>query len=326
LDTYGIGADSDARFAFLGSMPDPFTMEDLERAAMTEPLIARVLCGQLVVPNFGALSEKFEDLFTKMTVQVAANNAVANQEALNVMTIDGQRLHIGSTNQYLCAGDLISVALFAASMELLGLDSVMKYVSLEPSGSKSCADILNSENLPYNPFMWNGVLALCSLLEENFGDAIAITTEYWAKLSGIDNQSYSMQYDEAFEEEDKRNNFHQVSSLVHKSLHLHKFPTKPSPDTVVSAFFRIRSIKTCTKDLGSIAAVFANGGSHPLTNIPVFQPDTVKCVLSMMYSAGCEAQSGELSFKVGVPAKSPPTCKLKVTKPRQGRPRRNRRR
>merc|ERR1719247_3602408 len=57
-------------------------------------------------------------------------------------------------------------------------------------------------------------------------------------------------------------------------------------------------------DLGSIAAVLANGGVHPMTNVTVFQPDTVKCVLSMMYSAGCEAQSGELSFKVGVPAKS----------------------
>eukprot|EP00746_Dinoflagellata_sp_MGD_P149430 gnl/MRDRNA2_/MRDRNA2_81454_c1_seq5.p1 gnl/MRDRNA2_/MRDRNA2_81454_c1~~gnl/MRDRNA2_/MRDRNA2_81454_c1_seq5.p1 ORF type:complete len:515 (+),score=85.46 gnl/MRDRNA2_/MRDRNA2_81454_c1_seq5:64-1545(+) len=226
------------------------------------------------------------------------------REALNVLTVDGQHLNCGSTDQSLCAGDLISVALFAVSMELLGLDAVMEYVSLEPSGSKSSADVLNSENLPYNPFMWNGVLALCSLLEEKVGDAITIVAECWAKLCGMASENCSIEYDEAFEAEDKRKNFHRISFLVHKSLDLKKFPAKPPPQTVVSTFFRIRAIKTSIHHLGGIAAVFANNGIHPLTNMCVFQANTVKCVLSMMYSAGCEAQSGEMSFKVGVPAKS----------------------
>jgi glutaminase len=307
LRSYGILTESDSRFAFLGNTSDPLSREDLENAATHAPVLAKALNGQLVVPNFSLFSEKFEELFLKMTQDTPTSlqqPSSCQKEALNVMTIDGQRLHFGSTDQYFCAGDLVSLALFGVTMELLGLDSIMEFVSLEPSGSESCADVLNSENLPYNPFMWNGVLALSSLLEENFGDATRITAECWAKLCGIDSQTCSIEYDETFEAEDKHKNFHRISSFVHKALHLKKFPVKPSPNTVVNTFFRLRSIKTSTQNLGSIAAVLANGGVNPVTNNVVFQPNTVKCALSMMYSAGCEAQSGELSFKVGVPAKN----------------------
>merc|ERR1719428_2022622 len=192
-------------------------------------------------------------------------------EALNVMTVDGQRLHLGPTDQYLCAGDLISVAIFAVSMELLGLDAVMEFVGTEPSGMKSCKPVLNSENLPYNPFMWNGVLALCSLLEERCGDAVEIISEHWAKLCGCVGDC-PMQYDEVFEEEDKRKNNYRVNALVYKSLDLKKFPAVVPPNIVVSTFFRLRAIKTSTTDLGSIAAVLANGGVHPNTNESVFTP------------------------------------------------------
>jgi glutaminase len=196
------------------------------------------------------------------------------------------------------------VALFAVSLELLGLDVVMEYVGTEPSGVKSNVNILNSDNLPYNPFMWNGVLALCSLLEERTGDAVEIIADYWAKLCGTSCSDCPMQHDEVFEEEDKMKNGYRVNVLVYTSFDLEKFPANTPANIVMSIFFRLRAIKTGTTDLGSIAAVLANGGVHPTTNVSVFQPDTVRQTLSMMYSAGCEAQSGELSFKVGVPAKS----------------------
>lgn len=315
LDNCGISTDSDPRWAMLGNVPDPFTKQDLDDAASQEPLLERTLAGDLVVPNFPLFCQKLEELFSQMTLELSENHTSdhqrslsdddigTDQEVLNIMTVDGQRLHLGP-DTYLCAGDLISVALFAVSMELLGLDSVKEFVGLEPSGVKSSTMILNSEGLPFNAFMWNGVLALCSLLEEKFDDAIAIIAEYWAKLCGTTTGDCPMQYDEAFEEEDMRKNGYRINALLYTSLDLQKFPANTPPNSVMSIFFRLRAIKTRTTDLGSIAAVFANSGVHPMTNVPVFQPDTVKSVLSMMYSSGCEAKSGELSFKVGVPAKS----------------------
>merc|ERR1712071_442806 len=59
-----------------------------------------------------------------------------------------------------------------------------------------------------------------------------------------------------------------------------------------------------SEDLCNIAACVANGGLNPWTGKRICAPENAKHLISLMYAAGCETQSGEFSFKVGVPAKS----------------------
>jgi len=51
-------------------------------------------------------------------------------------------------------------------------------------------------------------------------------------------------------------------------------------------------------------ATLANGGICPLTRVRVFNPTTVRNVLSLMMSCGMYDYSGEWSFTLGIPAKS----------------------
>eukprot|EP00746_Dinoflagellata_sp_MGD_P154790 gnl/MRDRNA2_/MRDRNA2_85039_c0_seq1.p1 gnl/MRDRNA2_/MRDRNA2_85039_c0~~gnl/MRDRNA2_/MRDRNA2_85039_c0_seq1.p1 ORF type:complete len:1481 (-),score=304.83 gnl/MRDRNA2_/MRDRNA2_85039_c0_seq1:760-4701(-) len=307
LDHCGFDVLGDPRFKFLEDFPDPFTAEDLGRFDKQHALLGYALRGQLVVPNFTRLCDKFEEMLATTIAEIKAQQPqnACEKEMLNVMTVDGQRLHLGQTDQYLCAGDLISLPLLALCIELFGQELIHGLVGMEPSGAKSDAAILNADNKPYNPFMWNGMLSLISLLEEKFGNTEQLIEEIWTKLCSIDDdQDSPVQCDEVWMHDDQQKHANRVMVLLYTSLDCEKFPDQVLPEKVMDIFFRLRAIRACTRGLGSIGAVFANSGRHPLTGDQIFEPETVKCVLSIMYAAGCNAQSGEFSFKVGIPAKS----------------------
>jgi len=64
----------------------------------------------------------------------------------------------------------------------------------------------------------------------------------------------------------------------------------------------IESIKASPKELSIIAGCLAFGGVCPLTKHRVFQAETVKQILSLMITCGMGVDSGEFSFRVGIPA------------------------
>jgi glutaminase len=302
LNNCGFYLDFDPRFKFLEDFPEAFSSHDLTEVVKEHPIISRALQGRLVVPNFPLLCEKVEALFARMIASIQDNDPsnMCQDESLNAMTVDGQRLQIGGCEQYVCAGDLISIAILAVSTELLGKEMVMQHVAAEPSGSDSCATILNSDGLPYNAFMWNGMLTLLALLEEKCGNAVGLIEAAWVKLC----QDTGVECDESWMKQDRQNNHYRVSVLLYTLLDINKFPDKVDSNQVMDMFFYLRALKVSTQNLGGLAAALANRGHHPLTRTKIFQVETVKGILSMMYSAGCYAQSGEISFRIGIPTKS----------------------
>jgi len=302
LNSCGFYLDFDPRFKFLDDFPDAFSSHDLTEVVEEHPIISRALQGHLVVPNFPLLCKKVETLFAGMVADIQENDPdnKCQDESLNAMTVDGQRLQIGGREQYLCSGDLIGIAILAVSTELLGKEMVMRHVAAEPSGSHSCAQILNSDGLPYNPFMWNGMLTLLALLEEKCGDAVGLVESAWSKLC----QDTIVTCDESWMEQDRLKNQYKVKVLLYTLLDNDKFPDNVDSDQVMDMFFHLRALKSSTQNLGGLAAALANRGHHPLTRQKIFKVQTVKGILSMMYSAGCYAQSGEISFRIGIPTKS----------------------
>lgn len=147
------------------------------------------------------------------------------------------------------------------------------------------------------------MLALCALLQNSLDDAFEAVADAWRLLCGGSSEQL-VQCDEVWRAEDRRKHHHRVMALLHGSLDNGKFPRVEQEKEIVDLFFQLRSISGTSEDLCSVAACLANGGLNPWTGQQICKSENAKHMLSLLYSAGCETQSGEFSFQVGVPAKS----------------------
>ena len=69
-------------------------------------------------------------------------------------------------------------------------------------------------------------------------------------------------------------------------------------------YFQSCSLEITTESLAVMGASLANGGICPTNGERVFKSESVRDVLSLMYTCGMYNYSGEFAFTVGLPAKS----------------------
>ncbi|KAI8606826.1 glutaminase [Chytriomyces sp. MP71] len=83
-------------------------------------------------------------------------------------------------------------------------------------------------------------------------------------------------------------------------------------------YFQQCSLEANTDKMALMAATYANGGVNPLTGDTIFEPATVRNVLSLMATCGMYDYSGEWNFRVGLPAKSGVSGAIWVVVPNVG--------
>jgi glutaminase len=64
------------------------------------------------------------------------------------------------------------------------------------------------------------------------------------------------------------------------------------------------SVAVNTKDLATMAATLANGGTNPVTHKKVVSSDNIDEILAVMATAGLYDDSGQWLYRTGLPAKS----------------------
>ena len=72
----------------------------------------------------------------------------------------------------------------------------------------------------------------------------------------------------------------------------------------VEYYIQMNCMKLSTVEMAMVAGTLANGGTNPVTRLPVFSNLTVQHCLSLMFSCGMYDYSGEFAYGVGIPAKS----------------------
>ena len=285
---------------------DEFPSVFKEKSAILE----KVLTNNLVIPNFEEFKSKIVEIYSKVsrnTEGKVANYipqlARMNPEyfGISVCTADGQRLDIGDTNVSYSVQSTSKPITYCLALEELGVNKVHQHVGREPSGRGFNELTLNQDGLPHNPMINAGAIMCASMIRHDLGisDRFDYVLNQWQRLCGDKKPGFNNAV--YLSEKGTADRNHALGYFMKEK---NAFPEWADLLESLDFYFQCCSIEIDSGMHASIAATLANAGICPTTGEKIFNPETVKCCLSLMYSCGMYDYSGEFAFSTGLPGKS----------------------
>ena len=215
-----------------------------------------------------------------------------------VATVDGHLYEVGDTRQPFTIQSISKPFVYALALQDHGTDEVLSKIGVEPSGDAFNSISLHRDNgRPFNPMINAGAIAATGLVrgatsDEKIERIVALCSQCAGRRLSVDDAVYRSERDTGF-----RNlaigfmlrNFSIVDS---------------SPEPILDAYFRQCSILVTARDLATMAATLANGGTCPLTGEVALDARHVPRVLSVMATCGMYDYAGEWIYRIGMPSKS----------------------
>ena len=187
----------------------------------------------------------------------------------------------------------------AMALEDVGPDFLFERVAREPRGDQfnSVAAIEKGENgLPSNPMINAGAIVCTSHIKGRNGEErFQRLLDFVRRLAGNDKIDYNHAMMEAESKDTNRAIFYYLrgEGLV-----------EGREEDKLVPYFKQTSIEMDCVDLARIAAVFANGGRDLKTDKVIVSEQTVRIVLTLMFTTGMYEGSGRYAVEVGIPSKS----------------------
>ena len=263
------------------------------------------------------LEDQYEDLMelkdgkvADYIPQLAKNNP--NSFGISLCAVDGRMIHIGESSKHFSIQSCVKPYMYCYARSLHGLDAVHSRVGYEPSGAKFNAFVLNNDKLPHNPMINAGAIMVSSLLHsgkepaERFEKALHTIN----RIAGCNQPNYSgdkILFDNSVYLSERHHADRNISLAYYMRESGAFGDIKPTPSEIqdsLDLYFQTCSVEITT-DIGCrMAGTLANGGINPITGENIFDANTTRDCLSLMYSCGLYDFTGQFSFEVGIPAKS----------------------
>ncbi|MCE8023523.1 glutaminase A [Billgrantia aerodenitrificans] len=216
-----------------------------------------------------------------------------------VMGAGGEAAQAGSAEQRFPLESVSKALTLALALEDVGADALFERVGMEPSGDPyhSIATLEEGEmGIPSNPMINAGAIVTTAMIRGRDGEErFDRIRDYFRRLAG----NPSLDYDRVmFEAEDKDLNralFYYMRS--HDVL-------KGSEEDLLVPYLKQTTIEVNCRELSRIAAVLANTGRDPESGERLIAEETVRIVLTLMFTTGMYDQSGRYAVEVGMPSKS----------------------
>jgi len=286
------------------------TLYEFKKTVTQHVIVKKTLTGDLVIPDFQSFTHEITQIFNATKgnkggkvadyiPQLARVNA--EQYAVSICTIDGQRFSFGDYRKRFCLQSICKPINYCIAHEELDEETVHNHIGREPSGRSFNEMALNNDLLPHNPLINSGAIMCSSLIQRdlNVADRFEHVLKTWTDLSGGVNPTFNNSV-YLSERQTADRNF----ALAYFMRENKAFPPKTDIIETLEFYFQCCSIEATSTSVAAVAATLANGGLNPLTGTKVFNSSTVKNCLSLMNSCGMYDFSGEFAFKIGFPAKS----------------------
>ncbi|KAI3384040.1 hypothetical protein SNEBB_002436 [Seison nebaliae] len=273
-------------------------------------LIKRAVQREFIIPHWRKFSSTIDQIYINCKENSEGN--VANYIpqlaryspdfwGVSICTVDGQRHSVGDTSIPFCLQSCSKPLAYSICLNDIGVETTHQYVGREPSGRMFNEISLNHDKKPHNPYINAGAIVVASLLRPDMktADRFDYVQSAYRKLAGREHIGFS---NPTFlsEKETADRNFALGFYLKENKC----FPEGTNLMDVMEFYFQLCSVEVTCESASVMAATLANSGINPLTNERVLDAESVKHTLTLMHSCGMYDYSGEMAFKVGLPAKS----------------------
>jgi glutaminase len=217
---------------------------------------------------------------------------------VHITTLEGEHFSIGDSEEKFSIQSITKV--FAASLAFsLQGEKIWQRVGVEPSGTSFNSLIhLEMENgIPRNPFINAGAIVVADILVGLLPDPKTDYLNFIRKVSGKPFIDYNFGVAESERLTGFRNaalvNFMKAFGNIEHDI-----------EKVLDFYFHICSIEMTCSQLASAFLFFSNNGRLVWNDEKILSSSQTKRMNALMQTCGFYDETGEFTFKVGLPGKS----------------------
>ena len=250
----------------------------------------------------------FEDIYTALSKVENKGNVAAyipelskinpNKFGVQLTTVEGNHFAFGDWNQRFSIQSIAKVFTYVLAYSRIKSD-LWDRVGVEPSGTafNSLVQLENDKGIPRNPFINAGAIVICDILVSELESPKEDVLTFIRELSGIDDINFNSRVAESERSTGFINmalvNFMKSFGNIHNDI-----------NEVMDLYFSICSIEMNCMELSKSFLFLANNGVVPYSSKRILSPSRTKRANALMQSCGFYDESGQFTFKVGLPGKS----------------------
>lgn len=221
-----------------------------------------------------------------------------NKFGVSFLSKKQEEYGIGDWQTKFSIQSISKVLSLSLAYKILG-DSIWERVGVEPSGSafNSLVQLETDNGIPRNPFINGGALVICDMLVSCLKNPKKDFLEYVREISSCEEINFSATTAKSEASVGYRN-----TALCYFMKSFDNI--KNHPNEVLDFYFNMCSIEMTCQELAKTFTflVFSESKTHNGTQF--FSLSQAKRINAIMQTCGFYDESGEFSFKVGLPGKS----------------------
>lgn len=216
---------------------------------------------------------------------------------MHISTIDGQDFGIGDSNEKFSIQSVSKALTVALAFSFLD-EEIWKRVGVEPSGNSfnSLIQLEYELGIPRNPFINAGAIVIADMLVTHLQNPKQDFLDFIRMISGSPTIDFNLKV--AQSEKDTRFRNAALTNFLKSFGNIHN-----DVETVLDFYFHQCSIEMTCKELAHSFFFFANEGKTKYGK-QVLSQSQVKRLNALMQTCGFYDESGEFTYRVGLPGKS----------------------
>lgn len=221
-----------------------------------------------------------------------------NKFGIHISTIGQIKYGIGDFQDKFSIQSISKVFSLCMAYGILG-EAIWERVGVEPSGTAfNSLILLETDNgIPRNPFINSGSMVICDILISHFKYPKQDFLDFVRML--CDNQL--LEYSERIADSERKAGYRNIAlcNFIKSFDNI-----KNEPEDVLDFYFNMCSLEMNCEELSQSFNFLANAGCKLSDKKEVLTKSKTKRINALMQTCGFYDESGEFTFKVGLPGKS----------------------